>query len=341
LAARFIPGGAGVDVGGDWYDVLEIDGQRIGIAIGDVAGRGVQAASLMGQLRNALRAYAFEAHGPAAALGRLNGLAWGLDRTVMATLVYLVFDPGSGLVRLANAGHLPPLEARPDGTTRYLERGRSLPLGVGSSTHYSEAEYVLQPGSTLLLYTDGLVEERQMPIDHGLARLSRSLAAADSGDLGALCDHLLETVKSRSEDDAALLALQPIPLLPDGVKFTMPAEPKALGSLRGALRRWLRQCEAAEDESYEIILACNEAFANSVEHAYGPGDASVEVEATLVGDEVSVTVRDFGSWRDPRGNHRGRGLDLIKAVMDGVSVITTPDHGTEVRMTRKLKRIER
>src|SRR5207249_2562656 len=78
LAARFVPGGAGVDVGGDWYDVLEIDGQRIGLAIGDVAGRGVQAASLMGQLRNALRAYAFEAHPPAAALARLNGLAWSL-----------------------------------------------------------------------------------------------------------------------------------------------------------------------------------------------------------------------------------------------------------------------
>jgi PAS domain S-box-containing protein len=338
LAARFVPGGAGVDVGGDWYDVLEMDGERIGLAIGDVAGRGVQAAALMSQLRNALRAYAFEAHAPAAALARLNGLAWSLDRTVMATLVYLVFDPGSGRVRLANAGHLPPLEARPDGTTRYLEQGRSLPLGVGPATEYNEAEYVLDPGSTLLLYTDGLVEERHTPIDDSLARLARSLAVADDGDLEALCDYLLTTVNPGGEDDTALLALQPIPLLPTGVKFTMPAEPRALGSFRGALRRWLQQCEATEDESYEIILACNEAFANSVEHAYGPGDAFVEVEAALSGDEVSVTVRDFGRWRDPRGNHRGRGLDLIEAVMDAVSVVTTPEQGTEVRMTRKLTR---
>ena len=118
LAARFEPGGTGVDVGGDWYDVLELDDGRIGVAIGDVAGRGIQAASLMSQLRNALRAYAFEQHPPGAALEHLNSLAWRREGVVMATLIYLVLDPATGHVRLASAGHPPPLQARPDGTHR-------------------------------------------------------------------------------------------------------------------------------------------------------------------------------------------------------------------------------
>ena len=146
LAARFEPGGAGVEVGGDWYDVLELDRGSIGLAIGDVAGRGVQAAAVMAQLRNALRAYAFELHPPAAALERLNRLAWTHGQSVMATVIYLVFDPSSGLVRLANAGHLPPLLANLDGSTVYLEEGRSLPLGVQRATTYTDAEYRLPPG---------------------------------------------------------------------------------------------------------------------------------------------------------------------------------------------------
>jgi PAS domain S-box-containing protein len=337
LAARFVPGGAGVEVGGDWYDVLEIDDGSIGLAIGDVAGRGVQAAAIMAQLRNALRAYAFESHPPATALERLNRLAWSLDRSVMATLIYLVFDPSSGLVRLANAGHLPPLQAKPDGSTRYLEKGRSLPLGVRPATAYSEAEYLLGPGSTLLLYTDGLVEKRRTPIDDGLARLARC-SSLGHDDLEDLCDRLLDTLSPTGEDDVALLALAPIQLAPGRLKLTMPAEPLALGSLRRALRRWLRQCEASDEESYEIILACNEAFANAIEHAYGPGDGSVEMDAAFSEHEVSITVRDFGRWREPRGHNRGRGLTLIEAVMDSVNVVKSPQEGTEVRMVRKLER---
>ena len=335
LAARFVPGGAGVDVGGDWYDVLEIEGGRIGLAIGDVAGRGIQAAALMSQLRNALRAYAFEAHTPGAALGHLNRLAWSRDGIVMATLIYLILDPHSGHVRFASAGHLPPLRAQPDGTVDYLEEGRSLPLGVASATSYEEAEFVLEAGSTLLLYTDGLVEERSVPIDDGLARLAEAVRAG-TGDLEALCDSLLAGVPG-GQDDVALLALQPVPLAA-ALTLTMPADPRALRSLRGALRRWLAECEASEDESFEIILACNEAFANSVEHAYGPGDSSVEVDAALDEGAVSIIVRDFGNWRDPAGGDPGRGLELMEAVMDSVRVQTTPEVGTEVHMTRKLGR---
>ena len=335
LTARFEPGGTGV-VGGDWYDVLELEGGRIGVVIGDVAGRGIQAASLMSQLRNALRAYAFEQHQPADALGHLNRLAWRREGVVMATLIYLVLDPGSGRVRLSSAGHPPPLQARPDGSTVYLEEGRSPPLGVARQTKYDEVDYVLEPGSTLLLYTDGLIERRGSPIDEGLEQLAASVAERPGDDLEVLCDRLLAMV-SGSEDDVALLGLRSVPLAPERMNLTLPAEPLELGSLRRALRRWLAECQASDAESYDIILACNEACANAIEHAYGPGDASVEVDATFSGEEVAITVRDHGRWRDSRGNNRGRGLGLIKTLMDSVDIVTNPESGTEVSMTRRLR----
>ena len=233
VAARFEPGGTGVDVGGDWYDVLELDGGKVGVAIGDVAGRGIQAASLMSQLRNALRAYAFEQHPPAAALEHLNRLAWRREGIVMATLIYLVLDPGSGVIRLASAGHLPPLQAKRDGATVYLKEGRSLPLGVGREMPYKEAEYVLEPGSTLLLYTDGLIEKRSTPIDDGLEQLARAVRRGPGDDLEALCDRLLASV-SGSQDDVALLALRSVPLAPERMELRLPAEPLELGSVRRA-----------------------------------------------------------------------------------------------------------
>ncbi len=335
LAARFVPGGAGVEVGGDWYDVFDVDHGSIGLVIGDVAGRGVQAAAVMAQLRNALRAYALDSHPPAAALERLNRVACTFEHSVMATLIFLVFDPGSGLVRLANAGHLPPLQLKPDGSTRFLDEGRSLPVGALPGALYTEAEYLLDPGSALLLYTDGLVEERRVPIDDGLARLAEC-ASTGHEDLDGLCDRLLETLGPGGEDDVALLALAPIQLVPGCLRLTMPADPLTLTALRRALRRWLAQCEASDAECNDIVLACNEAFANAIEHAYGPADGSVEMDATLADHEISITVRDFGRWREPRGHNRGRGLGLMEAVMDSVSVTRGETEGTQVRMTRKL-----
>ena len=337
LAARFVPGGTGIDVGGDWYDVLELERGRIGVAIGDVAGRGIHAASLMSQLRNALRAYAFEGHPPAAALGHLNSLAWRREGVVMATLIYLVLDPGTGRVSLSSAGHPPPLRAATDGTTEYLQKGRSLPLGVARQTKYAEAEYLLGPNSTLLLYTDGLIERRSRPIDDGMAQLALAVSEHVDDDVDSLCARLLQTV-SGSEDDVAVLALRSVPVAAERMVLTLPAEPLELSSLRRALQRWLLECEASEADSYDIVLACNEACANAIEHAYGPGDASVHIDAAFSGHEVAITVRDHGRWREPRGDHRGRGLGLIETLMDSVHIATHPDTGTEVSMTRRLNR---
>ena len=218
----------------------------------------------------------------------------------------------------------------------YLDEGRSLPVGVRRATTYIDAEYQLPPGSTLLLYTDGLIEKRRTPIDEGLAHLA-ACVGDEHDDLEDLCDRLLARLGPSGEDDVTLLTLSPMELAPEGLQLKMPAEPPTLAPLRRTLRGWLRQCEAGDEEGYDIVLACNEAAANAIEHAYGPGDGSVEVLAALSGREVSVTVRDFGRWREPRADRGGRGLGLMEALMDSVSVVKSPQEGTEVRMVRHLR----
>jgi anti-sigma regulatory factor (Ser/Thr protein kinase) len=120
------------------------------------------------------------------------------------------------------------------------------------------------------------------------------------------------------------------------MELTLPAEPMELSSLRRAMQLWLAECAASETESYDIVLACNEACANAIEHAYGPGDASVHIDAAFADDEVAITIRDQGRWREPRGDHRGRGLGLIETLMDSVNIVSDPDNGTKVSMTRRL-----
>src|SRR4029079_464422 len=150
------------------------------------------------------------------------------------------------------------------------------------------AEYILEQGSTLLLYTDGLVETRHTAIDDRLQHLARCLSTVHDG-LQDLCDPILEARDPSGEDDVALLALEPVELSPERLHLTMPAERHVLGPLRRALRRWLEHCNAADEESREIILACSEAFANAIEHAYGPADGLVEIDAELSSGCVFVT----------------------------------------------------
>ena len=190
-AAHYRAGAEGVDVGGDWYEVIPLPGGRVGMAIGDVVGRGVRAAAMMGQLRVALRAYAMELGSPAAVAGRVARFVRTLDSEQMGTCVYAVLDPRSGELRFTIAGHPPPLVLSADGEASFLDGTPGLPFGVRSDSDYSESSVTVAPGSTLLLYTDGLVERRGEPIDHGLERL-RGLAAGTPTDPDSLCDRVLD-----------------------------------------------------------------------------------------------------------------------------------------------------
>jgi GAF domain-containing protein/anti-sigma regulatory factor (Ser/Thr protein kinase) len=340
LASRYLPGAPDVEVGGDWYDVIPLSGGRVGLAMGDVVSRGVRAASVMGQLRNALRAYALDGSSPTAVLGRLHGVLRALERREMATLAYMVLDPSSLSYTLASAGHPPPLVLAPDGGVSLIEEGRGPPLGAVAEAAYAETSGVLAPGATLLLYTDGLVERRDMWLDEGIGRLTSEAKALAGSEPDELVDRLLARLvpEGGGEDDVAALAVRLTPLQRDHLVLRLPAEPPVLSSLRRTLRQWLEAHGATEMETYDVLVAVTEAAANAVEHAYGPVDAAFDVEAEMTAEgEVSVVVRDQGRWRPPRGHNRGRGTLLMQELMDHFES-STSDDGTEVRMRLQLAR---
>ena len=183
LAARYVPATADTEVGGDWYDVVPLPDGHLGLAIGDVAGHGLRAASTMGQLRMALRAYAVEEESPAQVVSRAHQLVERMGLPDIATLVYLVFDPDSGAVRYTSAGHPPPLIVGMEGEASYLEGGLAPPLGAVAHPDFGEATAQLPGGSTLFLFTDGLVERRGVSLRDGLDHLKRT--AALQAPLGA------------------------------------------------------------------------------------------------------------------------------------------------------------
>ena len=339
VAARYVPAGPAVQVGGDWYDAISLDDDRVGIVIGDVVGHGIAAAAVMGQLRNALRAYAVEGHGPAAALERMAALVERGDRggSMLGTVLFLVYDTLTSTARFASAGHLPPLLIPPAGRPRFLDGGRSLPLGVAPGPSFEEVCVSIEPGSTILLYTDGLVERRDEALTAGLERLARVVADGPA-DLEALCDHLIEHSREpgAATDDVALVAVRPAPLPAEGFSLELPAEPAAVSRARHTLQRWLARAGASEDETYDLAVALSDACANAVEHAYGPRHGLFKVEVSRVDEDVVIAVRDFGSWRPPRGAHRGRGLALIRTLTDSLDVDRAPT-GTCVTMRRRLK----
>jgi serine phosphatase RsbU (regulator of sigma subunit)/anti-sigma regulatory factor (Ser/Thr protein kinase)/DNA-binding response OmpR family regulator len=338
LAARYLPGAAGAEVGGDWYDVIPLSDGRVGIVMGDVVGRGIPAASLMGQLRNALRAYAVEGYEPAIVLERLDRLVQSLSPGRMATLLYFVLAPDGRSATFASAGHLPPLVVPPAGEPRLLHGRRGIPLGVLPYASFADETVAIEPGATLVLYTDGLVEERGISLEARLETL-RCLAAGTFAGPNELCEHLLAELlpEGAGADDVALLALTTAPVAGDSISLTLPAVPEALIVARRALRNWLTEMGADPQLLYDVTLATGEACTNAIEHAYAPGDANFELAAARVDGQLVVTVRDQGHWRPPRGRHRGRGLKLMETLMDEVTIRREPG-GTTVELRARLAR---
>ncbi len=334
FAARYLPGSAEAEIGGDWYDVIPLRDGKAGLTIGDVVGRGVAAAARMAHLQSAVRAYALEGLRPSVVLERTDAFAQELERRGMATMLYAVLDPEGGTLRFASAGHPPPLVLSPNGDALFAEGRSGSPLGTVTFPSYEESVVALEPGSIVLLYTDGLVERPTVPLAEGMAALSKATAGLRNPE--ELCQYLPgRVIEGRSADDIALLAMRLEPISADRVELSLPAESRSLATLRRVLGRWLKSAGAGETEIYETLVAVGEASANAIAHAYPAGDASFEVEARRDGTTVEITVRDFGTWRPARGEERRRGLTLMEQLMQEVA-IDKAETGTTVVLRRSI-----
>lgn len=335
LAARYLPGSAELDVGGDWYDALTLPDGRIGLVVGDVVGKGVFAAASMAQLRNALRAFSVDRLKPASVLSRLNRLAEEVLDTTFATVAYVVVDPETGVCRIASAGHPPPLVRHPDGRVDLLEGGRGLPLGTGLEVRYRQDVVELSAGASLLLYSDGLVERRGRSIDDGLRELCEAVRTGPSAP-EAMLEHVLERMVGDQErgDDIALLTARLLPVAPRDLELEISRDPASLELVRDALRAWLVGVPLERSDAESVVLAAWEACANAREHARDPSDDTIRLRAALRGDSVRIVIEDSGQWKPPTANtDRGLGLRLMRSVMSSVDIVVG-DAGTRVTIEK-------
>jgi serine phosphatase RsbU (regulator of sigma subunit)/anti-sigma regulatory factor (Ser/Thr protein kinase) len=334
MAAWYLPASEETAVGGDWYDVIELGHRRLGLTIGDVAGHGLAAATHMGQLRSAMRAYALDVERPAALLDKLSRFS-DQQSLRMATMIYATINLDTWVVDFARAGHPYPLLTHADGSATFLSDAGGPPLGTGGVHGYDEQRVTLAAGDTLLLYTDGLIERRGRALSEGESALvNAAVAAPDEPELK--CRSIIERLTEGIEipDDIAVLAVRSVGL-DELMEVELPAEAAQLVTVRHLIRRWVAAHGGSDDDCAAFAIAVTEACANAVEHAYGPGDASIGLRAALENGEATVTVSDFGDWREPRGDNRGRGIPVMKEFMDDVA-IETGDEGTKVELRRHI-----
>lgn len=337
IAATYQPGGTEAAVGGDWYDVITLGGGRTALVIGDVMGRGVRAAAVMGQLRTAVRAYARLDLPPHEILQLLDGLAAEIDANQIATCVYAIHDPNEGRLVYASAGHLPILVRDETGTVQRADEPTGPPLGTGGWVHAS-GSVPLSPGSTAVLYTDGLVERRNEDLDEGIAALERALAGA-TGTPQVVCDRLVRSagVTADHDDDVAVLVLQhPARTGPDGELFRnaalellggVEAAPRARAFASGVLTSWRFPADLHDLG----VLAASELVANSLQHGTPPMRLRLRrTDRRLI---IEVTDGDDHLPRRRRaepGDESGRGIAIVATIASNWGSRRTPGGGKAV-----------
>lgn len=331
IACRYLPGNAATEVGGDWFDVIELPGHRTALVVGDVMGRGLRAAVAMGELRTAVRTLALLDLEPAEVLSALDEIARGLgtpggvqqatraarqprdadlSEVYLATCVYAVYDSVTRRCTFANAGHLPPVLVEPGESALMLDVPPGMPLGVGGEP-FEEVEVELPEGALLALYTDGLVESRDHPLDEGLQAFVGALTDP-SRPLEDVCDHVLNTLDTHhGEDDIALLMARVQGLPADSVgDWTLPREPRSVGRAREYARTQLTAWDLEPlVDTAELLVS--ELVTNALR--YGEG----EIRLRLLLDRTLVCeVWDAGLVQPRRRRARdtdegGRGLQLV------------------------------
>ncbi|MFD7429835.1 SpoIIE family protein phosphatase [Streptomyces sp. NPDC059818] len=340
IACRYLPGNTATEVGGDWFDVIELPGHRTALVVGDVMGRGLRAAVAMGELRTAVRTLALLDLEPAEVLSALDEVARGLgtpggstssdgtggaqwpsraahksreadlSEVYLATCIYAVYDPVTRRCTFANAGHLPPVVVEPGEPALLLDVPPGMPLGVGGEP-FEEVAVELKEGALLALYTDGLVESRDHPLDEGLEAL-RGALVEPARPLEDVCDRVLSTLDTRhGEDDIALLMarIQGLPVEAVG-DWRLPPEPRSVGRARELARGQLLAWDL-DDLVDTTELLVSELVTNALR--YGEG----EIRLRLLRDRTLVCeVWDAGLVQPRRRRARdtdegGRGLQLV------------------------------
>ncbi|MGH7683255.1 MAG: ATP-binding SpoIIE family protein phosphatase, partial [Vulcanimicrobiaceae bacterium] len=330
LSAAYRPAAGESIVSGDWYDAFELSDGRIGLSIGDVAGHGLSAAVVMSEARQAVRASAFDADTPGEALARANQM---LQRApMMVTALLGIYDPKIPTFTYASAGHPPPIVQTPSGHRFMLPVG-DLPLGVDSDTVPSSWTFSLQPGTLLLLYTDGLVE-----YSRDILAGEAALLAAVGDEFGALSSEPATNIVERvfgvatNGDDVAAMTLYVEPRPMETFEVTASAVPFTAPFIRRPLESWLSDRGLDADRRFTIISAVGEAIANAIEHAYTGTPGIVRLSVRFENNMVRVFIEDGGVWRPAeKRDERGRGIPLMRALMDRVE-IRTDRTSTRVRM---------
>ncbi|TDC41931.1 SpoIIE family protein phosphatase [Micromonospora sp. KC213] len=331
-AVRYLPWTQGADIGGDWYDVIQIDPDTAAVVIGDVAGHSPQAAAMMGQLRNAIRAYAADGHSPTGVMRRVNELLLRFEPHAMATCCYLELHLTEGTATAVLAGHPPPV-LRVDGHARCLPLRTGPPLGVRGA-HYHDSTFLLPSGCSLVLYTDGLVEDRRYPLDQGLTDLLAALDSAPTDNPEDLVEHLVKADIGPypRRDDVAILALTVTAAPPPGPR-TARRRFRGDATSTSAARHFADDILAAWDQHplrEDAGLILGEVIANAVQHTAG----DVEVRITM-GQRLRIDVHDSSNRRPVKrsidsSSDTGRGMHIIERLAHAWGSAPLPGTGKTV-----------
>jgi serine phosphatase RsbU (regulator of sigma subunit) len=337
FAVRYQAATRPLQVGGDWYDIVDLDDGRIALIVGDCVGHGLAAATVMGQVRSACRALLLENPSPGAALAGMDRFAARLPGAQCTTAVCAVLNPDTGELVYSSAGHPPPILVHADGSTETLEGGHTIALGIRPDWVRPEARVTVPARATLLLYTDGLVERRRSELGRGISRVAAVAKDGRDCSLEELANRIMSSVAPTGgyQDDVVLLLYRhPAPL-----ELEFPADVSHLAPTRSALRSWLTRAQLDPVQTLDVLVAAGEAVANAIEHGHRDSpEGKICLGATVLADKVQLTITDTGSWKPPQPateSHRGRGITLMRGLMHNVDI--QPDStGTTVHLSARI-----
>ncbi len=336
IDAHYESGAKEAEVGGDWYDAFQLADGRLGLSIGDVAGKGLQAASIMSTVRLLIRATALEELTPSRVLSRANQLLLN-DKPAMVTALFGVLDPEELTFTCSIAGHPPPLVVSPEGE---ISTGVPVapPLGIATDAVFPEQTLMLPLGSLLVLYTDGLIEaKRDIPdAEAAFAKVLQTVAVLhELNPAEAIAARWLDAPPS---DDVAILTVRAAarPLLE--LDITLPAQPNNGRIFRQALRRFYLAAGLSEEKISLLQVAIGEAITNSIQHAYGVRAGAVRVRGRIESGNLVIEISDTGRWRGEHEDGGGYGLQILKAIVPDVA-ISAGETGTVVRLTQPIGRV--